>query len=178
MEQRRPRIAGLIGMVALMIAATFACEHLVTDRGGDPAPFRGMRWLLGFTGVAAVLIVLGGALRAGWVVGGLLGSVVLFVNTYDDVQAKMVEAFGAEVGGIGVVWVVSLAELVLLVPALVVFGEALFVLAPNGQLGLLRLMLTRQPEPLERHRRRLLASGLWLALVFGGWIAYAEYLGI
>jgi hypothetical protein len=164
-----------------LLPVDLAAAHAASE------PFRGLRWILGLT--AAILVGIAFApFRPGLVVGFAFAAILLRVNAYDDVQIVFARAFGPSLGGVPMPIVVTVAELVLVVPALVVFGDGVFSLAqglwatgasaPTGAFGLTAVLIRRLPEPLAGPQRRARIAGAWLALIGVGWMLFAAIRGI
>ncbi len=112
---------------------------------------------------------------AGLGVGGMLPALAIDTNFAPDVTVVLARAFGERPLGLPVAWAVSLAEAVLLGPALLVLGASLLsahdMAARVGvratPLAALFVTGAALPPAFTRARRRAIASGVYLV----AWIA-------
>jgi hypothetical protein len=123
---------------------------------------------------------------AGLGLGGLLLVLAIGTNFAPDVTAVLARAFGERPLGLPVAWAVSVAEAVLLGPALLVLGASLLSAYEEARrmgvraapLAALFVTGAALPPAFTRARRHAIASGVYLVAWIAAWIAYASWRGI
>ena len=126
--------------------------------------------------------------RAGLVVGVLFIAILVGTNFAPEIHTLQTRLLGERPLGLPVLWVVSLGELILVGPALLIFGTAFFSLAQDAfrrgiatsraQVMIQILIGRNLPPELRTARGRALWSGLYLMTLMAAWIVYASARGI
>lgn len=159
------------------------------ERARSEESLRGLAWILGATTLLMVFIrhVVRNGLSKRWVGLGitvLIMGAIIATNLDDKVAEVEAKAFGAQPLGLPLPWAVSLGELLLLGPALLMIFSELFVTFNATELTSRRVLIERivfghgVSAAQRSGRLRILAALGYLCLVFGAWIAFAAWRGI